>query len=367
MINSFSIGKRYEAYFVCPSEHNGYFENVALWLEREAGIRSTVFVHDRDELTPETEKDIAAAENVIFVLTQGATERAAANESDPLRRVYSFVAKSNEDSISLIAANGCSVSYDIVYPEEMISFKWLHRKKYDLRFTSPEKTAKQLCEELRHSYPPAVRRRLDQLAAYGLPVCTEIYETLYKSFLRALILTIVCGLCFLGLYLCSALGSSTEGFTGVMTFVCIAGIPLTALGALGFAAFGVGKAVYYNAQLKDVSQLFISFKQRTNARLAIAAGELTAAALVGMVWLVFAQLEPRAPDLAIIIYAFAVVLLVLGLAMAKALNIGNVLETSLSFTEYRANRRPVDRLFLIIIPSALVAAVIAFLVLRFLV
>ncbi len=265
IVNHFNLGANYEAYFVCPEIYREYFTAVADYLEKDLAVKSDIFCYDSENLSEKVKRNLKRSKNVVFVLTEGATERAASDENDELRTVYGYVWKANPNSLSLMAVNECHIGYDIEYPPEMQSFKWLHRKKYELSVITVEKMAEELFREFRIGFTQTESRRLEKLAVEGSSGYSLIYDSDVRGMKGALLWE-----CFsLAVTLLILFTKINEN-----TFA-----PLLALLAAVFAGVGIGYLCYTlmrglcaRIELLDVSVLFGAFKIRTAQRVAALLG-----------------------------------------------------------------------------------------------
>ncbi len=273
IINHFNLGMYYESYIVCPEAHRNYFSTVATYLNDALAVKSAIFCYDTQELTEDIKSTLKKTKNVLFVLTNGVVEKAAAEDYDSFRKVYGYIWNNNPDSISLMAVNNCRIGYEIEYPEDMVSFKWLHRKSYDLYKTSAEEMALELYNEFRLGYMKAERKKLERLAVDGAPGFIGIYYKGVRGMRGALLWEILSFIVVLVLM-----------YTNLMDSEWM--IPLTFLAAisagvgLGYICYTLMSSLCERIQLLDVSVLFGDFKRRTMQRI----GFLLGAGLWAGIW-----------------------------------------------------------------------------------
>jgi len=331
--------------------HREYFQSVSRILEVQMAVKCRVFCYDSETLTEGMRKNLKSSRNVIFVLTEGAVEKAAAEDYDGLRKTYAYVWHTNPHSLSLMSVNEYHVNYDIQYPEDMVSFKWLHRKKFDLKNTSAEDMAEELYGELRYNFPQREKRKLERLAEYGRGTYARIYEKARGGLLGALF-------CEIGVLAVFLILQFTELGRGD------AALPLSLLAAvlgsvaLGIISYLVMSCLYLRDRLMDVSVLFGDFRRRITQRLAVIFG---IGLWVGM-WALFLQLvnyadANKAPLVPVTIYIFASVIVLTAAQLVKVSLMLNTVYVSYHYVNFCERRPAVQRAFLIV--YAVVAAAIA--------
>ncbi len=266
-VNHFNLGKNYEALFVCPEDTREYFMKVAAILEVNRAVKSDVFCYDGEKLSFKVKEKLKRSRNVIFVLTSGATERAAADEKDELRAAYAYVWKENPNSLSLMAINDCHLGYGIDYPEDMQSFKWLHRKKFDLSKITCEAMADDLYGEFRLGFSQSEDRRITRLAEDGISAFADIYYKSYRAAQNVLLFGALALICALVVMFVPV----PEGKTIILVLTGLASAVLCAV-ALGHLCFGIMHYLYKRAQLSNVSVLFFDFIRRSLQRIGVLLG-----------------------------------------------------------------------------------------------
>lgn len=263
-----NLGIFHEAYFVCSSENERYFSAVRDVLQREYAVKTGIFVYDKDVFDGGAMRKMRNSYNVLFMLNEGVSEAAAANESHPFRKVYGYVQAKNSHSISLVSVNGCQVSYDIEYPPEMESYMWLHRKNFFIDTVPPEKTAELFYEEFRRNHSKRERNRLRKLSKTGREKYVSMYESLYGGLWRVLIVELVAALAY---YLHTLIVSETSEAPdellplAMMLLVVSIGLCIT---TFIWVSILIARTFYVRDRILDVSSVFADFKRTTAKRLA---------------------------------------------------------------------------------------------------
>ncbi len=262
-VNHINLGLFHEAYIVCNTETEEYFRSVAKELEKEYLVRTGIYVYDKEELTDRVKFDLRFSSNVLFMLTEGETEKAAKDENSPMRQVYSFVQNNNQGSISLVAVDGCQVDYSVEYPEDMKSFMWLHRKNYFISRETAEETAESFCKELRRNHSKTQKRKLNRLRGDGQHIKDDQYKVLS-------VFSAIFALVFLLIYLLSR-----QGLWGpdadISTFLLILEMIVEIIGysAIPFVLIAF---LFFRDVTYDVSKVFSEFRRLGRKRLAFIFG-----------------------------------------------------------------------------------------------
>lgn len=262
-VNHINLGLFHEAYIVCNCETEEYFREVAKELNKEYLVRTGVFVYDKEELTDKVKFDLRFSSNVLFMLTEGETEKAAQGESSPMRQVYSFVQSNNQGSISLVAVDGCQVDYSVEYPEDMKSFMWLHRKNYFISRETAEETAASFFKELRRNHSKTQQRKLNRLRGDGQHIKDDQYKVLS-------VISAIFGLIFLLIYLLSRQGLwGVDADISKFIYVLEVIVEVFAYSAIPYImiAFCFFRDVTY-----DVSKVFSEFRRLGRKRLSFIFG-----------------------------------------------------------------------------------------------
>ena len=321
-ISPYNVGENFESYFVCPEAHREYFESVASILQSNHAAKSAVFCYDSDELSKSIKANLKKSKNVVFVLTSGAVEKAAAEDYDEFRKTYKFVWENNPHSLSLIAINNCHLGYGIDYPEDMQSFKWLHRKKYILSEITADDMADELCIEFRLGYTQSKANKFDKLAKDGRELIEEMNANSQKCLITALVCEVLSVAAILFLYFYS----EAEELNMLLSFAILLAIIILPCIALGNLSFAFGHSLYTRIKMYDVSVLFSQFKIRTAKRLSILLGFGMAA---GIGYIVFKLIDRTdvmsdAASIALIISIFAVAVVLTTVQLIKVSTLNNI-------------------------------------------
>lgn len=356
-ISPYDLGKNFEAYFVCPEGCREYFEKVCQTLECEHAAKSGVFCYNKDDFSEITKKHLKRSKNVVFVLTQGAVEKAAAEDYDEFRKAYRFVWENNPHSLSLIAINDCHLGYGIEYPEDMQSFKWLHRKKYILSDITEEDMAHELCTEFRLGYTQAKSRKLDRLAECGGALYSDMYFKGKRCLTMALVCQVIAGILAVLLFCTDLINSEVMWLYVISTLVSLA-LPVISIGYLCFAFM---HSIYQRIIIFDVSVLFADFKRRTVQRLSVIFGILIGIGSVQVIGKLL-EISSSAGDKAFsafLISIYAVSILFTAVQLAKVCLLDNLCGNIVEVSEKRGK---IHLIFTVIHASLAVLTVIAILI-----
>lgn len=259
-VNHINLGLVYEAYFVCNTQTEAYFKNVANELEKEYAIKTGIYVYDKEPFTKNIKTHLKYSRNVLFILTSGVTESAAKDETLPFRQVYSYVHNNNQNSISLVAVNGCTVDYSINYPEDMKSFNWLHRKNFFINSQSEQQTAKIFCDELRRNHSYTEVKKLERIATEGDTIADDMYSALCK-------ISGFSAIYYLLMFILEIFTSSD--FNKFISLIVVLSYVVTSFVLIPLYII---KSACYRDVLCDVSNVFSNFRYYTRKRLAIIIG-----------------------------------------------------------------------------------------------
>lgn len=273
-VTHMTVGMYHEVCFVCSADEEEYFKKVMQALEEEHALKSCLYVYDRDPLEGAIKRRLAHCYFVLFAITPYIINRAVTDENDAFRRVYGYVNSVNQSSISLMAVGSTGFDNSTVYPKEMQSMYWLHRKQIRTGYFSPNLIAAELYAELRRHHQRRDKLYLEKQAQSGVSLYRSLYGTM-KSRAMWLFLLLLVGT---GWVVFTLLGPAAEtwpwyieilNFFGVLAG--IVSIPLS--GTLFFAQLNE------RDKRLDVSSVFKDFKRLTVRRLCFGVGVISAAAL----------------------------------------------------------------------------------------
>ncbi len=345
-INHFNLGLFYETCFVCGADLEDYFLKVADILQEVYSVKACVYVYDRDEMTDEVKRRLRYCYSVLFMLTPGVTEAAAKDENNLFRKVFSYTNKKNPYAVSLVAVNGCMVDYGVEYPDDMKSFRWLHRKTFNIYQSTSQAIADEFYKEFRLHYNRRERKKLELLSQNGVTSQTAMYEKLSgiaKIAVGAIVLGGIAGIVDMFYNL-----GFIERLLSIVT--CIVSVVL----------LGLVPIVWLNMRDRalDVSTVFSDFKHRTRARLSVIGGGmavgLSAGLLAGVMESIREQFEARSELVVLGAY-----FLIMSGILAYTLTLRHICETSLDYLELSA-RRMKTRLIALPVAIAVAAAVFVY-------
>ena len=342
-INHFNLGLFNETCFVCGQALEGYFLKVAETLRNEYSVKATVYVYDRDEMTDKVKRSLKYCYSVLFMLTPGVTEAAAKDENNLFRKVFAFTNKKNPYAVSLVAVNGCMVDYGVEYPDDMKSFRWLHRKTFNIYQSTPSAIADEFYKEFRLHYNRRERKKLELLSNKGVSTQTEMYEKL--SGILKLAVTVI---------LLSSLADLINIFYGLGFVKSILNVVASVVTPVSLAVLPI---VWFNLRDRslDVSTVFSDFKHRTRTRLSILLGfgsiSLSAVVYAGFLSEIKEQYEAFSTLVTSGIY-----FIILGGMLAYNLVMKHVCNTSFDYLELAA-RRMKTRLIALPIAAAIFGAI----------
>lgn len=342
-INHFNLGLFNETCFVCGQALEEYFLKVAETLRNEYSVKATVYVYDRDEMTDKVKRSLKYCYSVLFMLTPGVTEAAAKDENNLFRKVFAFTNKKNPYAVSLVAVNGCMVDYGVEYPDDMKSFRWLHRKTFNIYQSTPSAIADEFYKEFRLHYNRRERKKLELLSNSGIKSQLAMYVKLSDLARFALIFIVLGGL--IGIidiyYDLGFIKSLASVISSIVSMVSLALIPV----------------VWFNMRDKslDVSTVFNDFKNRTRSRLSIIFGlwfiSFSAVAFAGIMQGVKEQYEPWCE-----LVVLGIHFLIMSGILAYTLVMKHVCNTSLDYIQL-ATRRMKARLIALPVAAAIFGAI----------
>ena len=248
-----------------------------------------------------------------------------------------------------MTANDVFVDYDIEYPEEMVSFKWLHRKRYDVHGSTAGQLADELFNELRIGFAQTEKRRLEKLAEKGQSEYLHIYEKDVRGMKGAL------------LWLCiSFVSSLLIMYTGLyeksFAFLLILLAAIFAAVGVGYICYTLMASLCARYELFNVSVLFKEFKNRTARRVCaiLGIGMWTGIFYLAYLFLDIADKRDANMNIALIsVFVIIIALTIVGLVKASVLD--STAFTSAHYIEL-CERRPKTHITFIIVYAIVFAA-----------